>query len=445
MKITNYQRIVQAVLILATTLLLCNDVQGGAGGVLRGNKRVLSRIESSSTNANEAVDTSLNARLLEGDVKPHSNNGKGKKQKNGKKKNKGDEDVDDDDNASEENNNNNDNQNSSPTVVPQTDDEADDNLIAEKESEKIQAVDVENIVAGSDEDDYYNVKDGQASKSEDNEITDDDKILDIDAEEEAKEVEDVTPEPTIEATIAPTIKTSSPVMVTSSPTKSPTVSPTIATPAPTTSSPTKSPTTSPTKATPSPTKLVTILKTSSPTKKVTARPTRKVTAEPTKIAVIDDGDDGDDDGYQSTISEVKGIDDTEFEVDDDRSFPSELKPIKNIEDIYDHLSPEEIDFLKHMERVDEEEEAAKISIVYFFITAALMVFTAHQLSENPDGVYSSICRLMITVTGVFFKIILLPARKFGWIGSKSGYAHHLVTTQTDFKDPYSRTNRMEII
>ena len=110
--------------------------------------------------------------------------------------------------------------------------------------------------------------------------------------------------------------------------------------------------------------------------------------------------------------------------------------------IYDQLSPEEIEYLKHNEFVDEEKEAAKISIVYLLLTLVLMVFTAHQLSENPDGVYSNICRLAITVVGCAVKILVLPFRKICGLGAR-GYSHHLVTTN----DPYSgrSSSRIELI
>jgi Ca2+/H+ antiporter len=109
--------------------------------------------------------------------------------------------------------------------------------------------------------------------------------------------------------------------------------------------------------------------------------------------------------------------------------------------IYQRLTPEEIEYLKHHEFIDEEKEAAKISAVYFIITLVLMIFTAHQLSENPDGVYSNMCRLAITVVGLVVKILLLPFRKICGYGTRQGYSHHLVSN-----DPYGgETSRMEII
>jgi hypothetical protein len=112
-----------------------------------------------------------------------------------------------------------------------------------------------------------------------------------------------------------------------------------------------------------------------------------------------------------------------------------------MEQIYGNLSPEQVNFLQHHLVVDEEKEAAKISVLYFIITLMLMIFTAQQMSENPDGVYANVCRLAITITGCILKIVLLPFRKYCGLGGRQGYSHHLVTTS----DPYARTSRMEIL
>jgi len=154
-------------------------------------------------------------------------------------------------------------------------------------------------------------------------------------------------------------------------------------------------------------------------------PTVETTHSPTNKQTYNNGSDSDS-GDESSFSQMNrsGEDD------------------EILKGIYDQLSPEEIEYLKHNEYVDEEKEAAKISIVYLLITLVLMVFTAHQLSENPDGVYSNICRLAITVVGCVVKILVLPFRKICGLGSR-GYSHHLVTTN----DPYSgrSPSRIELI
>jgi hypothetical protein len=106
--------------------------------------------------------------------------------------------------------------------------------------------------------------------------------------------------------------------------------------------------------------------------------------------------------------------------------------------MFDELTDDEKDYIKHEEKIDEEKTAAKISLGFILLTLALMICTAHQMNDNPDGVYANVCRLAVTVTSVAFKIMLYPIRKVFGFGN-GGYAHHLVTTQ----DPYSsRSNRL---
>jgi hypothetical protein len=123
--------------------------------------------------------------------------------------------------------------------------------------------------------------------------------------------------------------------------------------------------------------------------------------------------------------------------------PSPTK-IKDPSQIYNNLPDDEKEYIQHQEIIDEEKEAAKISIGFIFLTLTLMICTAQQMSENPDGVYANVCRLAITVTSCVFKMILFPFRKVLGLNNNGGYAHHLVTTQ-EFRDPYSRSNRMEFL
>ena len=192
----------------------------------------------------------------------------------------------------------------------------------------------------------------------------------------------------------------------------------------------------------------------SPTTKATNAPTvateiptvsptaKKITSSPT--GTTDDGFSADDNdtlnGSSSNVTEAGAPTGSQSQssVDTDRS-DAESDP--SLEQIYKNLTPEQVEYLKHVVFVDEEKEAAKISVLYFIITLILMVFTAQQMSENPDGVYANVCRLGITIVGCIFKIILLPFQKYCGLCSRQGYSHHLVTTS----DPYARTNRMEII
>ena len=75
--------------------------------------------------------------------------------------------------------------------------------------------------------------------------------------------------------------------------------------------------------------------------------------------------------------------------------------------------------------------------IFFMIIA--MIFTAHQMSENPDGIYASVCRLAITVSSVVIKIICMPCRKVLGIGNGNPYSGHMPISTSDYSyrnDPY---------
>lgn len=75
-----------------------------------------------------------------------------------------------------------------------------------------------------------------------------------------------------------------------------------------------------------------------------------------------------------------------------------------------------------------EEVARKIGGWAILLCLSSMMLTAYQMSENPDGVFASVCRLAITMTGCIIKIFLYPCKKL--CGNRfNGYEHHLVTTQ----------------
>lgn len=94
----------------------------------------------------------------------------------------------------------------------------------------------------------------------------------------------------------------------------------------------------------------------------------------------------------------------------------------------DNFTEGEEDSMKKQEIIDEEKVARKIGGWAILLCLASMMLTAYQMSENPDGVFASVCRLAITMTGCIFKILLYPCKKM--CGNRfNGYEHHLVTTQ----------------
>lgn len=98
----------------------------------------------------------------------------------------------------------------------------------------------------------------------------------------------------------------------------------------------------------------------------------------------------------------------------------------------DSFTNEEKKKMEIQELQDEKRAARKIGGWAILLCLAMMMLTAYQMSENPDGVFANICRLAMTVTGCIFKILLYPCKKL--FGNRfTGYEHHLVTTQ-DFRD-----------
>ncbi|KAL7473832.1 hypothetical protein ACHAXS_014406 [Conticribra weissflogii] len=89
---------------------------------------------------------------------------------------------------------------------------------------------------------------------------------------------------------------------------------------------------------------------------------------------------------------------------------------------------------------EEEEELKKVGGWMSFAAIVLMVFTAYQMSENPDGVCASLCRLAITVIGCIIKIILIPFKYVLGGGRPSG-GHYMATP--DYRDPYG-SRHMEL-
>ncbi|KAL7530528.1 hypothetical protein ACHAXR_003536, partial [Thalassiosira sp. AJA248-18] len=91
-------------------------------------------------------------------------------------------------------------------------------------------------------------------------------------------------------------------------------------------------------------------------------------------------------------------------------------------------------------RESKEEEAKKVGGWLSLASIVLMIYTAYQMSENPDGICASLCRLVITVIGCIIKIILIPFKYIMGGGRPSG-GHYMATP--DYRDPYG-SRHMEL-
>jgi hypothetical protein len=79
---------------------------------------------------------------------------------------------------------------------------------------------------------------------------------------------------------------------------------------------------------------------------------------------------------------------------------------------------------------------------------AAMIFTAWQVSDNPDGIYASMCRLILTCVQLVFRVVMSPCRKYlpccysyrGHMAGSNGYHEpygHIPVSTMDYgyKDP----------
>lgn len=79
---------------------------------------------------------------------------------------------------------------------------------------------------------------------------------------------------------------------------------------------------------------------------------------------------------------------------------------------------------------------------------AAMIFTAWQVSDNPDGIYASMCRLVLTCIQLVFRVLMSPCRKYlpccysyrGHMAGSNGYHEpygHIPVSTMDYgyKDP----------
>jgi len=104
-----------------------------------------------------------------------------------------------------------------------------------------------------------------------------------------------------------------------------------------------------------------------------------------------------------------------------------------------HAEEEEVQELE-TELKQEERVARQAGGLGIFLGILAMVFTAHQMSENPDGIYASVCRLAITLASVVVKIVCMPCRKLlGAGGDGNPYSGHMTISTSDYSyrtDPY---------
>ena len=106
--------------------------------------------------------------------------------------------------------------------------------------------------------------------------------------------------------------------------------------------------------------------------------------------------------------------------------------------------PGDLEMAEEAIEVEAEEKAAKKVGGWAVVIAIFgMIFTAWQVSENPDGVFASVCRLSITICGCILKVLLLPCKFL--CGKGAGGGHHPISSAPDYREPYrGRGGMMEM-
>jgi hypothetical protein len=97
--------------------------------------------------------------------------------------------------------------------------------------------------------------------------------------------------------------------------------------------------------------------------------------------------------------------------------------------VEDDLVAREDDDVLEGELKEEETETKVFGGFGFLITIVALVFTAHQMSENPDGIYASLCRLAITIASCVIKVVLMPFRLM--LGHRGYHSGHMPISTTD--------------
>ncbi|GKY92673.1 hypothetical protein MPSEU_000237400 [Mayamaea pseudoterrestris] len=73
---------------------------------------------------------------------------------------------------------------------------------------------------------------------------------------------------------------------------------------------------------------------------------------------------------------------------------------------------DEDDLASIKEELQEEERMVREVGGYGAVLAMIaMIFTAWQMNDNPDGIFATMCRLVITICGLFIGLLLTPCRR----------------------------------
>jgi len=145
-------------------------------------------------------------------------------------------------------------------------------------------------------------------------------------------------------------------------------------------------------------------------------------------------------------TETEEVDEFEFHFTPETTVAPVVVPINKpspeyntINGDYDPIKAEDEKEELVSELKQEEKVARRAGGLGIFFGLIAMIFTAHQMSENPDGIYASVCRLAITISSVIIKIVCMPCRKLIGSGNGHPYSGHMPVSTSDYSyrnDPY---------
>ena len=166
--------------------------------------------------------------------------------------------------------------------------------------------------------------------------------------------------------------------------------------------------------------------TNSPTQAPTNSPTHSPTSPPTESAYVEDD--------TPEKEKVPGFEPSPKSINTSKS-PTVDSALVNEKSAADDLAMEE----EELELGRVEKEAKTAGGLGFLLAMGAMVFTAYQMSENPDGIFASVCRLAITLIGCGFKMVTMPCRNL--LGHRY-HAGHIPVSTMEYRDPYRGSGNM---
>jgi flagellar biosynthesis GTPase FlhF len=137
-------------------------------------------------------------------------------------------------------------------------------------------------------------------------------------------------------------------------------------------------------------------------------------------------EDNEEESKQQHQEEAEEIEKLEDQMEKEKSEDGQ-------EQVQDSAPSSDDEIKKELE--DEERKVREVGGYGALLGVVAMIFTAHQMSDNPDGIFAAMCRLVITICGLVIGILLSPCRRcIGPVRVSHTYGH-LPHLDYGFRDP----------